>query len=201
MIALTERLNEHMRKLYTNLLNGRVIISFLFCYIILFLVGAVNKLLMFSFGHGDVFFSIFRFFNTELGLSETTLKPVLSYLMFLGSFYGALIWPFFYLVSMTVYAAIIQVILHMFLKNPKRFSVTLSIFYTVIAFLYILTIVPYLGHFAFSVLFVFMAGKEIAHKNSFSTTKGVVLVIFPGILMFIVSLGFLFSVLKMISFF
>jgi hypothetical protein len=201
MIALTQRLNKKMKRLYSNLLNGRVIMSFLFCYIVLFLVGVINKLLMFSFGHGDVFFSIFRFFNTELGLSETTLKPLLSYLMFLGSFYGALIWPFFYLVSMTAYAAIIQVILHVFLKNPKRFSVTLSIFYTVIAFLYILTIIPYLGHFAFSVLLVFMVGKEIAHKNSFSTTKGVVLVISPGILTFVVSLGFLFSVLKMISFF
>jgi hypothetical protein len=190
-----------MKKLYSNLLNGRVIISFLFCYIVLFLVGAVNKLLMFSFGHGDVFFSIFRFFNTEFGLSETTLKPLLSYLMFLGSFYGALIWPFFYLVSMTVYIAVVQVILHIFLKNPKRFSMTLSIFYTSIAFLYVLTIIPYLGHFAFSMLLMFLAGKEIAHKNSFSTTKGIALVVSPGILIFIVSAGFLFSVFKMISFF
>ncbi|MEI6079173.1 MAG: hypothetical protein WCQ53_00855 [bacterium] len=190
-----------MKKVYYNLMDGRVIVAFLFCYMVMFLIGVLNKLLLFSFGMGDTFFSVFRFFSTELGVSNPVLKSLMSYLMFLGSFYGALIWPLFYLVSMTFYAAIIQVILHIFLKEPKRFSSTLSVLYTVIAFLYALTLLPYLGQLAFGILLVFMVGKEIAVRNSFSKAKGVLLFISPGIIMSILSFGFLFSIFKMISFF
>ncbi|MCX6111964.1 MAG: hypothetical protein NTY22_01585 [Proteobacteria bacterium] len=190
-----------MKRIYYNLINGKTITAFIFCYIVLFLVGALNKFLLFSFGRGDTFFTVFKFINTELGLSNTVFNSLMSYLMFLGSFYGALLWPFFYLVMMTFFAAVIQFILHIFLKNPKRFSITLSIFYTVIAFLYILTVIPFVGHLAFSILFIFMTGKEIAAKNSFSTGRGVLLMITPGIVVSILSFGFIFSIFKMISFF
>ena len=201
MIVLTKRLNNPMKKIYNNLMNGRTINAFIFCYLILFLVGVLNKFILFGFGRGDTFFTVFKFINTQLGLSDSVFNSLMSYLMFLGSFYGALIWPLFYLIMMTFYAAVIQFILHLFLKDPKRFSITLTVFYTVIAFLYVMTIIPFVGQLAFSLLFTFVIGKEIAAKNSFSTGRGILLKISPGIVVLILSLGFMFSLFKMISFF
>ena len=201
MIVLIKRLNNRMKRIYNNLMNGKTITAFIFCYLVLFLVGALNKFILFGFGRGDTFFTVFKFINTQLGLSDSVFNSMMSYLMFLGSFYGALIWPFFYLIMMTFFAAVIQLILHIFLKDPKRFSITLSVFYTVIAFLYVLTILPFVGQLAYSLLFTFMVGKEIAARNSFSTGRGVLLMISPGIVVLILSLGFVFSLFKMISFF
>lgn len=190
-----------MKKLYYSLINGRITSSFIFCYIILFLVGALNKLLLFSFGFGDSFYSVFKSVTSGLGVSDSVLNSLASYLMFLGSFYGVIVFPIFKIISVTFYAAIIQMILHIFMREPKRFSTTLNIFYTVMAFLSVFTIVPYLGSIVFSVLFLFMVGKELAEKNSFSTTKGVLLLLAPSVLTLLISLGFLFSIFKMISFF
>ncbi|MEI6092143.1 MAG: hypothetical protein WCQ47_00490 [bacterium] len=190
-----------MKKLYYNLINGRIFGSFLFCYIILFLVGALNKLIMFSLGRGDSFFTVFKAVTSGIGLSDSVLNSLASYVMFLGSFYGVIIFPIFQIVSITLYAVIIQMLLHLFMKEPKRFSVTLNIFYTVLAFLSVLTIIPYIGSIISGVLFLYMAAKELAEKNSFSTNRGILLLIAPSMLMFILCLGFLFSIFKMISFF
>jgi len=190
-----------MKSLYRYLLNSKPIISFLFCYAIIVLVGLVQKLFLFSFSQGDVFYYLFDFIRNSFSSNDATAAKFLSYIMFLGSFYGIFIRAFLFLVLMFLYAAFIQFLLHIFIKNPVRFGNILSIFFTIITMLYLLFFIPVVGAFLFSFGFIYFAGKEIGKADGFSTLWGILLVIAPKLIL--ISLLFLTaaSFLNIASFF
>ncbi|MFH1223717.1 MAG: hypothetical protein V1647_05185 [Pseudomonadota bacterium] len=189
-----------MKKLYYSLLRGKVISAFLIAYMVIFICGAVFKLLSFGFGYGDVFYSFLNFMR-DIGMPDPHVNTFASFFMFLGSFYGVILFPLFYLFLAFIKAAFIQMVLHIFVKKPKRFSTTLAIFFTVIAFAYVISFVPFIGKLLFGLTVIYLAAKEISKQNSFALWRGVLLMFSPLILSGIVILLFFISAAGMVSFF
>jgi hypothetical protein len=156
---------------------------------------------LFSFGQGDVFYYLFDLIKNNLDSNNATAVKFLSYIMFLGSFYGIFIKAFLFLVLMFMYAAFLQFLLHIFIKNPVRFGNILSIFFTAIATLYLLFFIPIAGAVLFSLGFIYLAGKEIGKVNGFSTLKGIVLIIAPKLIFLLVIFLTMASLLNVVSFF
>ena len=190
-----------MKSLYSYLLKSKPLVAFFFCYAVIVLVGLIQKLFLFSFGQGDVFYYLFDFIKNSLNSNDAALTKFLSYVMFLGSFYGIFIKAFLFLVVMFLYAAFIQFLLYIFIKAPVRFSNILSIFFTVIALLYLFFFIPFAGVFLFSFGFIYLAGKEIGKINGFSTLRGVLLIVAPKLIFLLLILLTTASLLNVVSFF
>lgn len=190
-----------MKTLRNYLLKSKPLVPFLFCYAVIVLVGLIQKLFLFSFGQGDIFYYLFDLIKNGLGSNDVALGKFLSYVMFLGSFYGIFIKAFLFLVMMFLYAAFLQFLLHIFIKNPVRFGNILSIFFTVISMLYLLFFIPVVGVFLFSLGFIYFAGKEIGKVNGFSTWKGVLLIIAPKLIFLLLIFFTAASLLNLVSLF
>ena len=191
-----------IKKYYLNLLNSNIVALFILCFTIVLLVNIMSKLFFFTFGSGDLFYSIYNSVRSDLRfLNIIALDKIAPALMFMGSFYGTIIKTLFFVVSITVHAAIIQFILHMFIYPPKRFSTTLGIFYTTAIFFYVINLVPYIGALIFSIILLFYTSRGIARANGFSTIRGFLLVMFPLVLFPMLGFIFLVSVFKVFSLF
>lgn len=191
-----------IKKYYSNMSRTNIVVSFILCLTIVLLVNTSNKLLFFTFGSGDFFYSIYNSIKSELGgLDLVMIDKLAQALMFMGSFYGTIIKTFFFVFSITLHAAIIQFILHIFMRPPMRFSTTLGIFYTISIFFYILNLIPYIGGVIFSFIFLIYVSRGIADANGFSRLKGFLLFISP--LLFLPLTGFVFfvSIFKVFSLF
>jgi hypothetical protein len=179
-----------------------IVVLFILCFTIVLLVNTANKLLFFTFGSGDLFYSIYNSIRADLGILDLVMVDKLAQaLMFMGSFYGTIIKTFFFVLSITFHAAIMQFILHIFMRPPARFSVSLGIFYTTSIFFYILNLVPYIGGAIFSFTLLIYVSRGIAGVNGFSRLRGFLLAISP--LLFLPLAGFilLVSVFKVFSLF
>lgn len=190
-----------MKSLYDYLLKSKPLIPLLFCYAVIVLVGLIQKLFLFSFGSGDVFYYLFDLIKNSLNSGDVNSVKFLSYIMFLGSFYGIFIKAFLFLVLMFMYACVLQFILHVLTKNPVRFSSMLSIFFTVITMLYLLFFIPFAGAFLFSLGFIYFAGKEIGKANGFSTLRGVLLIVAPKLIFLLLIFLTVTSLWNVVSFF
>ncbi len=190
-----------MKSLYNYLLKSKPLVSFLFCYAVIVLVGLIQKLFLFSFGQGDIFYYLFDFIKNGLGSNDVALGKFLSYVMFLGSFYGIFIKAFLFLVLMFLYAAFVQFLLHIFIKKPVRFGNILSIFFTVISILYLLFFIPVIGALFFSLGFLYFVGKEIGKANGFSIFFGILLIIAPKLIFLLLIFFTAASFLNVVSLF
>ena len=190
-----------MRSFYNYMLRSKPLMSLIFCYFVISLVGLLQKLFLFSLGKGDIFYYIFDLVKNSLGVNDASLGKLLSYIMFLGSFYGIFIKAFVYVVVLFLYASVIQFILHLFVKRPIRFGNLLSIFFTSTAIFYILMFIPVIGAMLFAVSFLYNAAREIGKANGFSTLLGVALLITPKLVFLLIILMVTFSVLNVVSLF
>jgi len=190
-----------LKKLYYSLINGNIITSFIFCYIALFLFGVLLKLLSFSFGYGDIFYSMLNFFRGTLDAPSSHFNSLISFIMFLGSFYGLVIGPMMHLFFIFIYAAAIQFVLYVFIKRPKRFSITLSTIFTTMAFFYVLNLVPFIGPLAYVCCFIYFVSRELGKQNSFSTGKGVFVIFVPFLLVLFFAIIAFASVAGLVSLF
>jgi len=190
-----------MKSFYSYMLRSKPIVSLLFCYLVVLLIGLLQKLFLFSLGRGDVFFYLFNLIKNSLNASDTSFTKVLSYVMFLGSFYGVFIKAFLYVLIVFLYGAVIQFLIHIFIKRPARFSALLSIFFTTTAILYIFIFIPFIGVLLFAVSFVYNVAKELGKINGFSTLWGVVLVIAPKLIFLLIILLTASSLVNIVSLF
>lgn len=190
-----------MRSFYDHMLRSKPITSLIFCYFVIALVGLLQKLFLFSLGQGDIFYYIFDLVKNDLGVNDASFGKLLSYIMFLGSFYGIFIKAFIYVAALFLYASMVQFLLHLFTKEPVRFSELLSILFTTVAIFYILTVVPIVGVILFALGSLYNAAREIGKANGFSTLRGILLLIAPKLIFLLVILIAVFSASNVVSLF
>lgn len=190
-----------MRSFYDYMLRSKPIMSLIFCYFVISMVGLLQKLFLFSLGQGDVFYYIFDLVKGGLGANDASFGKLLSYIMFLGSFYGIFIKAFIYVVLLFLYASAVQFLIHLFVKSPARFGNLLSIFFTTTAILYILMFIPIIGAILFIIGFLYNAARETGKSNGFSTLWGVLLLIAPNLIFLFIILTITFSVWNVVSLF
>jgi hypothetical protein len=191
-----------IKKYYSSLAETNIVVLFILCFTVVLLVNIANKLMFFAFGSGDLFYSIYNNIRSELSfLNLMVLDRIAPALMFMGSFYGTIIKSLFFVFSITVHAAIIQFILHIFIRPPLRFSITLGVFYITSIFFYVLNLVPYIGGVIFSFLLLIYTARGIAGANGFSKFRGFLLVISPLLFFPIIGFVIFISVFKVFSLF
>ncbi len=190
-----------MRSFYYSLLKSKPLISLVFCFLVISLIGLLQKLFLFSLGNGDMFYSFFDLLRNGLGINDASFSKLLSYIMFMGSFYGVFIKAFLYIVVLFIYAAMVQFLIHLFIKHPARFGSLLSIFFTVTALLYILTFIPLVGSILFALAFLYTSARHIGKLNGFSTLWGLVLLITPKLAFLLIIVLAATSVFNVVSLF
>ncbi len=191
-----------MKKFFNYLCDGKAGVAFLSAYLFIFIINGLKMLFLFNVGAGDVFYKIFGLISGYLTEFTGPLNSLLSFFGFAGSFYMVIIYPALFLLIVSAYGAIVQLLLHLVMKkSPKRFSVTLSILFTSAGFLYVLKLIPFLGALMFSGAVIYLAGSVISQKNLMPKWKGIALCILPLFVVgaFIASL--IFSILGTASFF
>ena len=191
-----------MKKFFNYLCNGKAGMAFLSAYLFIFIINGLKMLFLFNTGSGDFFYKLFRFVSEYLTEFSRPFNSLLSFFGFAGSFYMVVIYPALFLLMVSVYGAIVQFLFHLVMrKSPKRFSVTLSIFFTSAGYLYVLKLVPFFGVLLFSGAFIYLAGSVISQKNLMPKWKGIALCLLPLFVVgaFIASL--IFSILGTASFF
>ncbi|MBN1113906.1 MAG: hypothetical protein JXA66_01055 [Oligoflexia bacterium] len=175
-----------MRKFYSMLIEGKVFVSFALCYLVAFTFEGLRKIVMVSFGSGDMFYYIYRYLMQDADLSGV-FSSLVSFFM-LGSMASAFLLPLVFVFFIFCYATVVQAVLHLLSFGfPARFSYTLSIMFSTAALFYFIKIIPFAGGFIFSAVFVYKTAKELARINNFSTFKGVLVLCVP--------FGFLFAAL------
>ena len=190
-----------MRSFYNYMLRSKPVMSLIFCFFVISLIGLLQKLFLFSLGQGDIFYYIFDLIKNSIGANNASFGKLLSYVMFLGSFYGIFIKAFIYVVVLFLYGSAVQFFIHLLVKNPARFSNLLAILFTSTAIFYILMFIPIVGIVLFGVAFLYNAAKEIGKVNGFSTLLGVLLLIAPNLIFLLVILLVATSMLNVVSLF
>lgn len=190
-----------MKSFYDHMLRSKPLMSLIFCYFVISMVGLLQKLFLFSLGQGDIFYYIFDLVKNGLGVNDASFAKLLSYVMFLGSFYGIFIKAFIYVVVLFLYASVIQFIIHLFVKQPARFGNLLSIFFTTTAILYVLMFIPVAGAILFAIGFLYNVARETGKANGFSTLWGMLLLIAPKLVFLLIIFVVAFSVWNVVSLF
>ncbi len=191
-----------MKKYFNYLAEGNLLPAFFTSYLLIFIINSIRSLVLFSFGSGDIFFRLFDIIRgamLEIGLPVDTF---ISTMGLMGSLYSVIVAPLFYLLFIFFYSVFVQFILHIFVKGkPKRFSVTLSIMLATAGFFYILKIVPFVGSFLFSLVFLSVSGSYIAKKNLMPRWKGVLFCALPPLILLLLAGSFIFSIIGLASYF
>ncbi len=191
-----------MKKFFNYFTDGKAGLAFLTAYLLIFIINGLKALLLFNSGNGDIFYRLFSLLSDYFKSISGVVNPVLSMFGFIGSFYWVIVSPLIYLIFVSLYAAVVQLLLHATMRSkPKRFSITLSIIFTSAGFFYIIKVVPILGGLLFSFMFLYVSGVLIAKKNDLNKWRGVFMCLLPFILVFVFGLSLFFSILGTASFF
>lgn len=191
-----------MKKFFNYLCDGKTGVAFLSAYLLILIVNGLKMLFLFNMGSGDAFYKAFKFITQYLTDLPGGLGSAFSFFGFISSFYFVILFPIVFLITVSLYGAILQLILHATMKaKPKRFSVTLSILFTAAGFLYILKLLPILGSIIFSGAFIYLAGSVLAQKNLLPKWKGIALAMLPLVFVSALAIFFIFSILGTASFF
>lgn len=189
------------KRLYSNMMNMNIVLLFIICITVVLIVEILRTAIFFAFGSGDFFYILFNNLKEALGFFDPIVERYVAALMFTGSFYSTLIKPFIFVLSITIYAALIQFVLHIFIYPPKRFSTTLAVFYTSIISFYLLNLIPYVGGIFFSLVLLASTVSGVSKINGFSVFKGFMLFLAPSVMLGAVSFFAFISVLKVFSLF
>lgn len=191
-----------MKKFFNYLAEGKTGVAFFTAYLFIFMIDGLKVLLLFNTGNGDVFYRLFNLFRENVKGVSGVADPLLSLFGFVGSFYWVIISPLLYLLLISLYGAVVQIILHAMMKpKPKRLSVTLSILFAAAGFFYIVKVIPVVGGLVFSLMFLYVSGSMIAQKNGFNKWRGVLVCMLPFVLAFLFGLSLFFSIIGTASFF
>ena len=190
-----------MRSFYNYMLRSKPLVPLAFCYAVVVLIGLIQKFFLFRLGLGDNFYYVFQLIKNTLNTSDASFTKFLSYIMFLGSFYGVFLWGLILIILVFLYAALVQFLIHIFVKSPARFGTLLAVFFSTFGLLYVFVFIPFIGMPIFALGFLYIAGKGIGDINSLSTLKGVLFLIAPKLLFMLVLLLTVSSLLSMVSFF
>ncbi len=191
-----------MKKYFNYLADGNLLPAFFTSYLLIFIISSIRSLLLFSFGTGDIFFKVFDIIRAGMFEIGLPVDPFISIMGLMGSLYWVIISPLFYLLFIFFYSMLVQFILYVFIKGkPKRFSSTLSILMTTAGFFYILKMVPFVGSFLFSLVFLYVSGSYIAKKNLISKWKGIFFCAMPPLVLLLLLGSFIFSIIGLASYF
>ncbi len=191
-----------MKKYFNYLTEGNLLPAFFTSYLLIFIINSIRSLILFSFGFGDIFFRLFDIIRTAMLEIGLPVDPFISMIGLMSSLYWVVVSPLFYLLFIFFYSVFVQFILHVFVKGkPKRFSVTLSIMLATAGFFYILKIVPFVGSFLFSLVFLSVSGSYIAKKNLIPRWKGVLFCTLPPLILLLLAGSFIFSIIGLASYF
>jgi hypothetical protein len=152
-------------------------------------------------GQGDIFYYIFDLIKNSINPNDASFGKFVSYIMFLGSFYGIFIKAFIYVVVIFLYGSVVQFLIHLFVKVPARFGNLLAILFTSTGIFYILMFIPRAGIILFALGAIYNAAREIGKANGFSTLLGVFLLIAPKLVFLLIILLVATSIWNVVSLF
>jgi hypothetical protein len=164
----------------------KLLISALVCYLSVFVVNSIKKIIMFYFFGGDTVTMLYQF------LSRFNMQDVLPLKFFIaGSFALSFLYPVSIIFVLIVYGMVIQTLLLVFCRRntPSRFSINLGLIFYSLAHSYLFLLLPFIGGLLYPCFFIYILSKELAAENSISFSKGVLLLCAPLLLLFLIFAG------------